>query len=292
MPFPLQSKPLLSICIPAHNEEKNIDKTIDVISSTLVKAEIPYEFVIANDNSSDGTEAVIRRKMDSGIPITLVNRTPPGGFGRAVRSCLNHFRGDVVVIVMADLSDDPNDIVRYYHKMNEGYDAIFGSRFMKGSVVKDYPFVKLMANRLGNKLIQLMFKTKHNDLTNAFKAFRGDAIRSVMPFYSAHFNLTIEISLALLVRGFKIGVMPINWYGRTWGSAHFKIRELGRRYFATLCKVYAEWIFIHDDVISEHKGVLKQMSLMHPKSVNSETVISNSTNEEHSNNWRGRVRGV
>jgi dolichol-phosphate mannosyltransferase len=152
---------------------------------------------------------------------------------------------------MADMSDDPHDIVKYYRKINEGYDAVFGSRFLPGSVLKDYPIVKLIANRVGNKFIQILFKTKYNDLTNAFKAFRTDALRSVMPFYSSHFNLTIEMSLALLIRGFKITTIPINWYGRTWGKANFKIRELGRRYFATLMKVYAEWLFIHDDVMAE-----------------------------------------
>jgi dolichol-phosphate mannosyltransferase len=256
----LSNRPLLSVCIPAYNEEKNIDRTIDVISKTLSEADVPYEFVIANDNSKDGTENVIRSKMDLGIPIRLINRVPPGGYGRAVRSCLDHMTGEIVVIVMADLSDDPKDIVRYYNKMLEGYDAVFGSRFMPGSTLKDYPFVKLVANRIGNKLIQLMFRTEHNDLTNAFKAFRADAIRSLMPFYSSHFNLTIEISLGMLIRGFKIGKLPIAWYGRTWGRANFKIRELGRRYFATLLKVYAEWIFIHDDDLAEHAGALDKMS--------------------------------
>jgi dolichol-phosphate mannosyltransferase len=245
-------KPLLSICIPAHNEEKNINRTIDIISEVLKENNIPFEFVIANDNSSDGTEAEIRQRMSQGMPICLINRTKPGGFGRAIRSCLNNFSGEYVVIVMADCSDDPNDIVKYYDLMNQGYDAVFGSRFLPGSIVKDYPRVKLIANRIGNSLIRLMFWTKHNDLTNAFKGFRAKAIRSLMPLYSSHFNITIEISVGLLIRNFKVAICPINWYGRTWGVANFKIRELGRRYFATLIKLYAEWFFIRDDLITEH----------------------------------------
>lgn len=281
--------PVLSVCIPAYNEEGNIGKTIDIIHKTLSEADIPFELVIANDNSKDGTEHVIRGKMEAGVPIRLINRVPPGGFGRALRSCLSAFRGDIVVIVMADMSDDPKDIVKYYHTINEGYDAVFGSRFMKGSVLKDYPFVKYLANRFGNKLIQLLFRTEHNDLTNSFKAYRASAVRSILPLYASHFNLTIEISLGLLIRDFKIARVPISWYGRTWGRANFKIRELGRRYFATLLKVYAEKLFIHDDVLAEHQVKLERIN---DATLRSETVISSVVDEKDTDNGRGRVRGI
>jgi dolichol-phosphate mannosyltransferase len=296
---PLKKSPLLSICIPAYNEEGNIQRTLDSVSAVLVSNGIPHEFVIANDNSKDGTEAVIKQAMQAGIPIRLINRVPPGGFGRAVRTCLDHFKGEIVIIVMADLSDDPNDIVRYYTTINQGYDAVFGSRFMKGSVVKDYPRVKLVANRIGNNLLKLLFRTEHNDLTNSFKAFRAQAIRSILPLYSAHFNLTIEISLGLLVRRFKIARIPINWYGRTWGRANFKIAELGRRYLATLCKVYAEKIFIHDDLIGEHQVKLQQVSGSKPTQLEVITNIPDLTikqeesiNEAYTDNGRSRLRGI
>ena len=284
---PLKSRPTLSICIPAYNEEGNIGRTIDTVSRTLTDAGIPYEFVIANDNSKDNTRGVIESRMEQGIPVRLVNRTPPGGFGRAVRSCLEHFQGDLVVIVMADMSDDPQDIVRYYNKINEGYDAVFGSRFMRESVVTDYPKVKLLANRIGNKGLQLLFRTNHNDLTNSFKIYRAEAVRSVMPIYASHFNLTIELSLGVLVRNFSVARMPINWYGRTWGRANFRIKELGRRYLATLLKIYAERIFIHDDVIAETgvrlRGHIKQQGV---------EVITNIAYEEDTDNGGSRVCGL
>ena len=278
--LPIRNDPVLSVCIPAYNEEGNIGKTIETVSAVLRENSIPFEIVIANDNSKDKTEAVIRSKMEEGFPIRLINRIPPGGFGRALRSCLDHFQGDIVVIVMADMSDDPQDIVRYYKLINLGYDAVFGSRFIKGSVVTDYPKVKLIANRLGNILIQILFGTKHNDLTNSFKAYRAEAVRSIVPLYSSHFNLTIELSLGILTRGFKIAQMPINWYGRTWGRANFKIRELGRRYFATLLKAYAEKIFIHDDVLAEHDRTLAQINSMQGRQEEVVTNVSFSENRD------------
>lgn len=280
-------QPLLSVCIPAYNEEGNIGRTIDVLSQTLTTAGINHEFVIANDNSKDKTEEVIRSKMGLGIPIRLVNRVPPGGFGRALRCCLENFRGDVVVIVMADMSDDPQDIIRYYNKLLEGYDAVYGSRFLPGSTVKDYPFTKLVANRLGNKMLQLLFWTDHNDLTNSFKMYRAEAIHAVMPLYSSHFNLTIELSLGVLVRNFSIARIPINWYGRTWGRANFRIKELGRRYLATMLKTYAEKIFIHDDVIAEMKAAKNRRELDQHSSI-----FTNIANEEDFDNGRSRVCGL
>ncbi len=285
---PLPKHPVLSVCIPARNEEGNIGKAIDAISETLRTEGIPFEIVIANDNSSDNTAKVVRGKMAAGIPLRLINRRPPGGFGRAIRSCLEHAQGDIIAIMMADLSDDPKNLVDYYRVICSGYDAAFGSRFISGSVVTDYPRVKLVANRVGNKLIQLLFRTNHNDLTNAFKAYRGDAIRSIMPFYASHFNITIEISLGLLMRGFSIASLPINWYGRTWGSAKFKIRELGRRYFATMLKAFAERLFIHDDLIAEHEVKLLRLDSVGPE----ESVESNVHDEKYFGDRRIGVRGL
>ena len=284
---PLPESPVLSVCIPARNEEGNIGKAIDAVAQELSAHTIPFEIVIANDNSTDGTAAIVRERMAQGVPIQLVNRRPPGGFGRAIRSCLAHAKGDIVAIMMADLSDDPKNLVDYYRAIQGGHDAVFGSRFIKGSVVTDYPRVKLIANRLGNMLIQILFQTKHNDLTNAFKAFRADAIRSIMPLYASHFNITIEISLGLLVRGFSIGSVPINWYGRTWGKANFKIRELGRRYFATMTKVFAEKLFIHDDIIAEHAVKLTRLEAIGPD----ELVERTCDYEKHSSNGGSGVRG-
>ena len=170
--------------------------------------------------------------MDAAIRI--VNRTPPGGFGRAVRSGMEAVKGDVVVVYMADLSDSPDDVVAYYRKIREGYDCVFGSRFIKGSEVQNYPPVKLFVNRIVNRCIQFMFWTRFNDLTNAFKAYRTAVIRDCGPYRACHFNLTLEMSLGALIRDYNIAQIPIRWYGRTWGSSNLKLGEMGRRYLSTL----------------------------------------------------------
>src|SRR4030042_1426309 len=195
----------LSIIIPAHNEEENIGRCLDELRSVIWdKYCIPYEIIVVDDNSDDDTKGVVRTYMENDAAIRLVSRTPPSGFGRAVRSGIECVEGDVIVVYMADLSDAPEDVVAYYRKIDEGYDCVYGSRFMKGSEVKDYPLLKLIVNRLVNRCIQLMFWTRFNDLTNAFKAYRTEVYRDCGPFLASHFNITLEMSLSALVRRYKI----------------------------------------------------------------------------------------
>ena len=242
----------LSIVIPAYNEEKNIAKCINELQATLrEKHEIPYEIIVVNDNSKDDTESVVRAEMAMDAAIRLVNRTPPGGFGRAVRSGMEAVKGDVVVVYMADLSDSPEDVVAYYRKIREGYDCVFGSRFIKGSEVQNYPAVKLVVNRIVNRCIQFMFWTRFNDLTNAFKAYRTAVIRDCGPYRACHFNLTLEMSLGALIRDYNIAQIPIRWYGRTWGSSNLKLGEMGRRYLSTLLMMFFQRHLIADDLLAD-----------------------------------------
>jgi dolichol-phosphate mannosyltransferase len=242
----------LSIVIPAYNEEKNIIKCINELQMVLrEKYEIPYEIIVVNDNSQDNTAAVVQAEMAVDPAIRLVNRTPPGGFGRAVRSGMEAVKGDVVVVYMADLSDSPEDVVAYYRKIREGYDCVFGSRFIKGSEVQNYPIVKRFVNRIVNRCIQFMFWTHFNDLTNAFKAYRTAVIRDCGPYRACHFNLTLEMSLGALIRDYHIAQVPIRWYGRTWGSSNLKLGEMGRRYLSTLLMMFFQRHLIADDLLAD-----------------------------------------
>jgi dolichol-phosphate mannosyltransferase len=255
----------LSIVIPAYNEEKNIGKCLEELRRVVRdKYRVPHEIIVVNDNSRDATEEVVRAAMKEDPAIRLVTRTPPGGFGRAVRSGIEAVRGDVVVIYMADLSDDPEDVMAYYRKIGEGYDCVYGSRFVKGSEVVNYPRVKRFVNRVVNRFIKLLFWTKFNDLTNAFKAYRTAVIRDCGPYRSSHFNITLEMSLSALIRGYHIAQIPIRWYGRTWGSSNLRMREMGRRYLSTLLMMFFQRMLVKDDLLAErlvnNQGYHRQIS--------------------------------
>ncbi|MBI1318007.1 MAG: glycosyltransferase [Candidatus Hydrogenedens sp.] len=241
----------LSVVIPAYNEEQNLTGTIHEISPVLQAEGIPYELIIVNDNSSDATPQVIQALMQEDPNIRTVDRRPPGGFGRAIRAGLDVVEGDIVAVYMADQSDDPKDLVASYSKIEQGYDCVFGSRFIKGSEVTNYPPFKLFANRIVNHAIRWLFWTRFNDLTNAFKVYRTEVIRECGPYRASHFNLTIEMSLSALIRGYSIAEIPISWRGRTWGSSNLHISEMGRRYLQVLLKLWFEQVLIRDDILEE-----------------------------------------
>lgn len=243
----------LSVVIPVHNEEAGIQKTVEGLVMELGVQGIEYEVILVNDNSTDTTPQVLAALSQVHQGIRIVNSTPPKGFGRAIRKGLDAATGGMVVIFMGDNSDDPQDVVKYYHKIQEGYDCVFGSRFIKGSKVVGYPKIKLLLNRLGNELIQLLFLINYNDVSNAFKAYRIEVIRAVQPLVSQYFNITVEIPLKAIVRRFSFAVVPINWNGRESGVSKYRIRELSRKYFFSILFVWLEKMLLKEELGSEQK---------------------------------------
>lgn len=222
---------ILSLVIPAHNEEGSIEHTLRSFHDELAKEKIPHEILVINDNSKDKTEAILKRLGKEIKEIRYINNTPPNGFGFAVRKGLENFTGDCVAIVMADMSDRPTDLVAYYHEFQKGYDCVFGSRFVKGGKTFDYPRTKLFLNRFTNGLIRLLFGIRYNDVTNAFKLYSRETIVGLKPFISHHFNLTVELPLKAIVRGYSYSVLPNHWTNRKEGESKLKIKEMGSRYF-------------------------------------------------------------
>lgn len=230
----------LSVVIPAHNEEASIESTIASVSHALRLHEIDHEIVVVDDASVDET-AVIMRKLSESHPQVRYLRSPyRNGFGFAVRAGLEAFQGDAVAIMMADGSDDPDDLVAYYRLLVAGYDCAFGSRFMTGSSVSGYPRVKLVINRIVNFGIRLLFGHGYNDTTNAFKAYRREVIDNVQPLLSHHFNLTVELPLKAVVRGHSYAVVPIRWRDRNAGESKLRLQEMGSRYLFIVLYVFFE----------------------------------------------------
>ncbi|MDB9413491.1 glycosyltransferase [Microcystis aeruginosa] len=243
----------LSIIIPAYNEEDCIESTTHLISERLERDKIDYEILVVNDNSKDNTEAVLQKINQENPRIRYINNCYPNGFGFAVRCGLENFSGDAVTVVMADNSDSPDNIVDYYYKLQEGYDCVFGSRFIKGGKVVDYPIHKLIVNRLANLFIQFLFGLKFNDTTNAFKIYRKEVIEGISPLLSHHFNLTVEMPLKAIVRGYSYTTIPITWRNRTTGVSKLKLKEMGSRYLFIVLSIWLEKHFSRGDYKRKQK---------------------------------------
>ncbi len=242
----------LSVVIPAYNEEESISETLRSLYATLKKYDIPHEIWVTNDNSKDNTLGVLQA-LQKEIP-TLVFETNngPNGFGYAVRYGLERFSGDCVAVFMADMSDDPEDLVKYYNTMlTENVDAVFGSRWIKGGKVIDYPAVKKIINRVANFIIKMVIGIKYNDTTNAFKLYKRETMEGLKPFLSPHFNLTVELPLKTIVRGYSYSVVPNSWTNRKYGVSKLKIKEMGSRYFFILVYCFVEKFFSRGDYMKK-----------------------------------------
>jgi dolichol-phosphate mannosyltransferase len=203
--------------------------------------------VVVDDGSTDRTWAVLQQLITQFPTLAPVRNPGPHGFGRAIVHGFDHSRGDAVVVMMADASDAPGDAVKYWQLLNAGHDCAFGSRFVAGAEVIDYPRVKLLVNRLANFLVRVGFAIPLNDTTNAFKAYRRTVIDGCRPFLAPHFNLTVEIPLKAIVRGYSYAIMPISWRNRRFGVAKLKIKEMGSRYFFICAYVWLEKYFSRGD---------------------------------------------
>ena len=239
----------LSLVIPARNEAGNIGGTVAALRQHLSDASIDYEIVIVDDGSTDATADEIRAQARLDPRVRLLTNTGRHGFGYAVRFGLDRFTGDAVVIMMADGSDDPADVPAYYQVLQEKAECAFGSRWMAGARVHAYPRFKFVINRLSNLLVCILFGFKYDDVTNAFKGYRRNVIDGCRPLLSSHFNLTVELPLKAIVRGYSYEVVPISWKGRKIGVSSLDLQEMGSRYLFIVLNVWLERLLTRGDYI-------------------------------------------
>jgi len=238
---------LLSVVIPARDEAGCIASTVEHLHLELRLHDVPHEIIVVDDGSTDQTWSILEETAERIAELVPVKNVGPHGFGRAIQKGLATAAGDAMVIMMADESDDCRDVVRYWQVLREGSDCVFGSRFMKGGGTIDYPRIKWLFNRAANLFIRLLFAIRLNDTTNAFKAYRREVIEGCLPILSPHFNITVELPLKAIVRGYSWKVIPITWRNRRTGLAKLKIREMGSRYFFIVAYVWLEKYFSRGD---------------------------------------------
>jgi dolichol-phosphate mannosyltransferase len=230
----------ISVVIPARNEVEVIAPTVGGIAAALESAGRDYEIVVVDDASTDGTADVIETLRQQNPRISCLRSHYANGFGFAVRAGLDVFTGDAVAVMMGDGSDDPRDLLRYCDVLEQGYDCAFGSRFVEGGQVRGYPMLKLVVNRVVNRGIKTLFHHGYDDTTNAFKAYRREVVDAIQPLVSNHFNLTVEMPLKAIVRGFSYGIVPITWTNRAAGDSKLGLREMGSRYLYIVLLAFLE----------------------------------------------------
>ena len=218
----------VSVVVPAHNEEESIKKVLDRLKKAI--RGLDYEIVVVNDNSRDRTREIVEKQQRANRRIKLVNRKPPNGFGLAMMDGIKNSGGDTIIFVMADLCDEVEKIPEMVSKIEEGYDVVVASRFMKDGKVTDYSKLKLLANRLCNETIRVLYGVPSGDITNAFKAYRASILRSIR-LESSGFEVLPEIFLGAWKKGIRICEIPTLWSGRKAGVSKMKLLSSGKKYF-------------------------------------------------------------
>jgi dolichol-phosphate mannosyltransferase len=255
----------LSVVIPAHDEEQAIGSTVEAVIAALDAAEIEHEVLVIDDASTDRTAVEISRLAEQHPAVRLeATRSSRHGFGLAVRTGLQLYEGDAVAIFMADGSDHPGDLVAYHRLLDQGLDCAFGSRFLPGARVTNYPWVKLVLNRIVNWGIRALFRHGYNDTTNAFKAYRREVIDNLQPLLSHHFNLTVEMPLKAIVRGHSYGIVPISWENRAVGESKLGLKEMGSRYLFIVLYVFLEHHLSRGDYLRQGTARKHGHALLEP----------------------------
>lgn len=234
----------LSIIIPCKNEEDLIYKNLYKINNQIKKSIKKYEIIIVNDFSEDNT-LKIAGKIAKNFKNIIVKNNKIKGLGGAINLGLKTSTNKFVCIMMADLSDNPRDLIKYYKLIStNNLDAVFGSRFIKGSTLIDYPLQKLIYNRTFNFLVKIFFVSDYNDFTNAFKIYKKQTLKQIGPFISENFNIFLELPLKIIIRKKKYKIIPISWRNRKKGISKFKVKELGSKYFFTFLYCFVEKVLI------------------------------------------------
>ena len=229
---------MLTILVPVRNETSNLEDIINYFSNNLTN--LNYEVIIINDFSEDDTFKNANTLIKEYKNFRVLNNKIKG-LGGAINLGIKESSGTKVAIMMADESDDINDLIKYNDLMSQkNYDAIMGSRFLTASKVTDYPLQKLILNRIFNFFVSLVFWNKYNDYTNAFKIYKKSVLLEIMPLISESFNIFLEIPLKIISRNYNYKIISINWMGRKKGSSKFKIKELGAKYLFTLIYCFIE----------------------------------------------------
>jgi len=234
----------LSVIIPVYNESKNIQNTINklkIVQKKIKKTNLIFIDDFSNDNSFEKLNILSKK-----YPYVKIYKNKKKGLGSAIELGIKKSKFRYVAIFMADLSDSPKDLIRYYRLINKNKcDAILGSRFIKNSKIKNYPFIKYFLNRIFNNFVKLIFFSNYNDFTNAFKIYKKEILKNLLPIVSENFNVFLEIPLKIISRKYKYQIMSINWQNRKVGKSNFKIKELGSMYIFTLLYCIIEKILLN-----------------------------------------------
>jgi glycosyltransferase involved in cell wall biosynthesis len=213
----------LDLVIPVYNEGANIGRALEEIDQ---KAPIAKRVLVVYDFDEDNTLPVVRELAPRYPYVTLVKNTLGKGVLNAIRAGIAATTAEVVIITMADLSDDVAVVPRMVELITrEGYDIVCASRYMRGGRQEGGPLLKRTLSRAAGVSLHWFAGLPTHDATNAFRAYRRSVLQETTIESQGGFEYSLEITAKAYARGCRITEVPSTWRDRSAGESRFKLRQ-------------------------------------------------------------------
>lgn len=232
----------ISFIIPLHNEEKNCIPMLQRVSEYASKAKLNYEIIPVDDRSADKTGELIKsfsKKNNRVFPLFRKKDSEEKGntMGKSLIEGTKISKGDIIIWTMGDMADDTQTYGDIIQKIEEGYDMVFGSRYMPGGSRGNLDPLKAFCSSWGTSLARFLFGIKVHDITNAFRGFKRDVFDS-MVLESSGFAISPEFAIKAHLSGFKLGEVPTVYTNRVEGVSSFKLFKMIRSYLSLFLNLF------------------------------------------------------
>ena len=222
----------ISIVIPCHNEKDNLRFLFNDLIKLRKRNKWDCEIVAVNDNSTDNTGRIIDFYSKKYKKIVAVHRRDgKRGMGFTLVEGTKKASGDVVVWMMGDRSDDLNTVLNIIQKLSNGYDMVFGSRYMKSGSRGDLGMDKAIFGSGYTFITKLLFGIHVHDITNAFRGFKKHVFDSIR-LDSADYAISPEFAIKAQLKKYKLCEVPTTYFNRRAGKTKFKLLKMGLRYIS------------------------------------------------------------
>ena len=214
----------LQIAIPVYNEAGNIAHTLEQLEAMVT---VPHRILIVYDFDEDDTIPVVKEfiREQKAENIFLVKNNYGRGVLNAIRTGFDSIKDGVILVVMADSSDDMSIVDAMFEKINQGYDIVCGSRYMRGGNQIGGPKFKKFLSRTAGISLHLITGIPTRDATNSFKMYRKSILDTIKIESHGGFEIGMEIAIKAFLKGYKIAEIASIWRDRAAGKSRFKFRK-------------------------------------------------------------------
>ena len=208
------------VIIPTYNEEENIEKIIDSISSL----DVDFDILVIDDNSPDGTGEIVEKLKQRYKNLNLLRRQAKLGLGTAYITGFKWAieRGyDIIYEMDADFSHNPEDLMRLYSTCMNGIDLAIGSRYISGVNVVNWPLGRVLMSYMASIYVRMVTGLKVKDTTAGFKAYKREVLETINldNIRSRGYAFQIEMKFTTWKFGFSIKEIPIIFTERQEGAS-------------------------------------------------------------------------